>query len=63
MCADLGDWIKRRLKRGIKDQGSAAQDVLDQCEMPVDELRSQWSHQQQSQLSIRAHKLLNNVCS
>jgi hypothetical protein len=63
MRADLGDWIKRRLKRGIKDQGSAAQDVLDQCEMPVDELRSQWSHQQQSQLSIRARKLLNNVCS
>jgi hypothetical protein len=63
MRADLGDWIKRRLKRGIKDQGSAVQDVLDQCEMPVDELRSQWSHQQQSQLSIRARKLLNNVCS
>jgi hypothetical protein len=63
MRTDLGDWIKHRLKRGIKDQGSAAQDVLDQCEMPVDELRSQWSHQQQSQLSIHARKLLNNACS
>lgn len=55
MRADLGDWIKRRLRRGIKEQGSAAQDVLDRCEIPIDELRSQWSHQRHSQLSIRAH--------
>ncbi|KIK34569.1 hypothetical protein CY34DRAFT_26825 [Suillus luteus UH-Slu-Lm8-n1] len=30
MCSDLGDWIKRRLKHGVNDQGSTAQDILDQ---------------------------------
>ncbi|KAG1779248.1 hypothetical protein EV702DRAFT_1214244 [Suillus placidus] len=55
MRIDLGDWIKRRLKRGIKEQGSAAQDALDRCEVPIEELQSEWSKQRQSQLSIRAH--------
>ncbi|KAG2139317.1 hypothetical protein DEU56DRAFT_735682 [Suillus clintonianus] len=55
MKADLGDWIKRRLKRGIKDQGSAALNVLNRCETSVEDLRTQWADQRQSQLSIRAH--------
>ncbi|KAG2751616.1 hypothetical protein P692DRAFT_20774814 [Suillus brevipes Sb2] len=55
MRIDLGDWIKRCLKRGIKEQGSAAQDALDRCEVPIEELQSEWSKQRQSQLSIRAH--------
>ncbi|KAG1777166.1 hypothetical protein EV702DRAFT_1103447 [Suillus placidus] len=55
MRIDLGDWIKRHLKQGIKEQGSAAQDALDQCEVPIEELQSEWSKQRQSQLSIHAH--------
>lgn len=56
MRADLGDWIKCRLRRGIKEQGSAAQGMLGRCEIHVDELQSQWSHQWRSQLSIRARE-------
>ncbi|KAG2737671.1 hypothetical protein P692DRAFT_201672633, partial [Suillus brevipes Sb2] len=55
MRIDLGDWIKRRLRRGIKDQGAVAQETLTKCQIPIEELRSQWLHQQKSQLSIRAH--------
>jgi hypothetical protein len=56
MRADLGDWIRRRLKRGVKDQGTAAQDVLDRCELPADDLQREWSQQRISQLSLRARK-------
>lgn len=56
MQSDLGDWIRRRLKRGVNDQGTAAQEVLDQCELSVDDLESEWSQQRSSQLSVRAHK-------
>ncbi|KAG2115497.1 hypothetical protein DEU56DRAFT_919407 [Suillus clintonianus] len=55
MQSDLGDWIRRRLKRGIHDQGTAAQDVLDRCELSVEDLESEWSQQRSSQLSVRAH--------
>ncbi|KAG1864624.1 hypothetical protein C8R48DRAFT_601821 [Suillus tomentosus] len=55
MKADLGDWIKRRLKRDIKDQASAVLDVINRSETSVDDLRVQWANQRQSQLSIRAH--------
>ncbi|KAG1784984.1 uncharacterized protein HD556DRAFT_1250578 [Suillus plorans] len=56
MRIDLGDWIKRRLRRGIKEQGSAAQDALDRCGVPIEELQSEWLQQRHSQLSIRAHR-------
>ncbi|KAG2739058.1 hypothetical protein P692DRAFT_20756820 [Suillus brevipes Sb2] len=55
MKADLGDWIKRRLKRGIKDQGSVALDAINRCEISVEDLQTQWADQRQAQLSIRAH--------
>lgn len=61
MQIDLGDWIKRRLKRGIKEQGSAAQDALDRCEVPIEELQSEWSKQRQSQLSIRARMFYTDL--
>ncbi|KAG2113956.1 uncharacterized protein F5147DRAFT_770605 [Suillus discolor] len=41
--------------RGIKEQGSAAQDVLDRCGVPIEELQSEWLQQRHSQLSIHAH--------
>jgi hypothetical protein len=56
MRIDLGDWIKRRLRRGIKEQGSAAQDALDRCGVPIEELQSEWLQQRHSQLSIRARR-------
>ncbi|KAF8131913.1 hypothetical protein EV363DRAFT_1449621 [Boletus edulis] len=55
MRMDLGNWIKRRLQRGIHDQGKVASDNLDECGIPVEELRLQWASQKESQLSIRAH--------
>ncbi|KAG1867477.1 hypothetical protein C8R48DRAFT_771969 [Suillus tomentosus] len=55
MKADLGEWIKRRHKRGVKDQGCMALDVINRCETSVEDLRAQWTDQRQSQLSIRAH--------
>ncbi|EGN93353.1 hypothetical protein SERLA73DRAFT_163496 [Serpula lacrymans var. lacrymans S7.3] len=44
MQSELGDWIKRHLKQGIAEQGSAAQAILDECGIPVSELRAQWSN-------------------
>jgi len=56
MRSDLGDWIRRRLKKGIADQGTDAQNIVDACGIEVPELREQWSHQRSTQLSIRARK-------
>ena len=53
MVADLGDWLWRRLKKGIEEQGSAAREVLDQCELGAVELCKQWLDQRSAQLSIR----------
>ncbi|KAG2092828.1 uncharacterized protein F5147DRAFT_821605 [Suillus discolor] len=55
MRTDLGDWIKRRLKRGVGEQGTAAQSMLEECGVPINELCNEWASQRQSQLSIRAH--------
>ena len=54
MVTDLGDWLRRRLKKGIEEQGSAAQEVLNQCELGTVELCKEWSDQRSAQLSIRA---------
>ncbi|KAG1801271.1 hypothetical protein EV424DRAFT_1545449 [Suillus variegatus] len=55
MRADLGDWIRRRLRRGVEDQGTAARKLLEECEVAVSDLRKEWAMQKESQLSIRAH--------
>ncbi|KAG1724201.1 uncharacterized protein EDB91DRAFT_1239990 [Suillus paluster] len=52
MKSDLGDWIKRRLKRGIKDQGSAALDVINRSKTSVEDLQAQWADQQQLQADL-----------
>ncbi|RDB29776.1 hypothetical protein Hypma_013855 [Hypsizygus marmoreus] len=52
---DLGDWIRRRLTKGVHAQGAKAQATLDTCGVPIPELRRQWVMQQESQLSLRAH--------
>lgn len=55
MVSDLSDWLRRWLKKGIQEQSSTAQEVLDQCALNVSELCKQWSDQCSAQLSIQAH--------
>jgi hypothetical protein len=55
---DLGDWIRRRLTKGIEGHTTKAKKTLDECGVPAKELRTEWTSQQASQLSLRAHKLL-----
>ncbi|KAG2156682.1 uncharacterized protein EDB93DRAFT_1238950 [Suillus bovinus] len=55
MRTDLGEWIKRWLKRGVNAQGAAAKDVLNKCGVEIEDLEDQWADQKRSQLSIRAH--------
>jgi len=45
MWRDLGDWLKRRLKKGVDDQGATAQEVLDNCDVSVTEHQKQWDTQ------------------
>ena len=56
MLHDLGAWQKCRLKKGIHEQGNAAQKVIDTCVVLVSDLRSQWAEQRTTQLSVRARK-------
>ncbi|KAG9316189.1 hypothetical protein JVU11DRAFT_2213 [Chiua virens] len=55
MQVDLGDWIKRRLKCGVQEQGGAAEEQVNQSGYSIEELRRQWALQKDSQLSVRAH--------
>jgi len=61
MVADLGDWLWLWLKKGIQEQSSAAQEVLDQCNLDTVELHKLWSDQRSAQLSIRACMLHMNL--
>lgn len=54
MRADLGDWIKRRLQRGVEEQGEAAHRQIDESGCGIEELRDQWASQRASQLTVRA---------
>ncbi|KIN93743.1 hypothetical protein M404DRAFT_170338, partial [Pisolithus tinctorius Marx 270] len=56
MHSDLGDWIRRRLKKGIAEQGSEVQNIISDCGIGIPELRKQWSNQRSAQLLICAHK-------
>ncbi|KIJ58397.1 hypothetical protein HYDPIDRAFT_34233 [Hydnomerulius pinastri MD-312] len=55
MRKELGSWLKRRMRKGVGEQGDAAQEVIASCGVPVAELQSQWKHQRAAQLSVRAH--------
>ncbi|KAI9453747.1 hypothetical protein HD554DRAFT_2199295 [Boletus coccyginus] len=55
MRMDLGDWIKRRLRRGVQDQGKMADNQLEDCPIDIKELEKQWASQKELQLSLRAH--------
>ena len=52
---DLGDWIRRRLKT-IESQAAEAQKKLEECGIPIHELRDQWELQRAAQLSLRARQ-------
>ncbi|KAI6019105.1 hypothetical protein EDC04DRAFT_2869952 [Pisolithus marmoratus] len=45
MWTELGDWIRHCLKKGVCEQGSAAQEVLDNCDVSIMELQEQWVNQ------------------
>jgi hypothetical protein len=52
----LGDWIRRRLRKGVERQGQKAAADLIVRGISEGELRSQWQNQQNAQLSLRARK-------
>lgn len=56
---DLGDWLKRRQKNGIEDQGNKARKIINECGVPEPVLRAQWELQKAAQLSIRARRYSN----
>ena len=58
---DLSDWIKRRLRHGVQEQGKLAQDQIEECGIEVEELESQWASQKKSQLSIQSRKSFDKV--
>ncbi|KIK11721.1 hypothetical protein PISMIDRAFT_101815, partial [Pisolithus microcarpus 441] len=55
MRTELGDWVRCHLKKGVHEQGSAAQEVLDNGGVSIAELKEQWANQRVAQLSIRAY--------
>ena len=63
MQKELGPWLKRSMKKGVGDQGDAAQAVLESCGTSSSELRAQWTVQRTAQLSIRAHMYLRRIFS
>jgi hypothetical protein len=54
---DLGDWIKRRLKKGIHEQGQKAKQILTTVTVSREELRRQWNLQKAAQMSVRSRRL------
>lgn len=61
MKIDLGNWIKRRLRCGVEEQGRTADEQIEDCRIPLDELKAQWASQKELQLSIRARE--SPLCS
>ena len=55
MQDDLGEWIKWRLRHRVQEQGRVAQDWIENCRVPIEELGAQWACQKESELSIQAH--------
>ncbi|KIJ10843.1 hypothetical protein PAXINDRAFT_54566, partial [Paxillus involutus ATCC 200175] len=63
MRKDLGSWLRCRMKKDVSEQSAAAQKVINECEIPIPELQSQWGKQCLAQLSIRAHELKKELDS
>lgn len=50
----LGDWITRRLHKGVERNLQQMSINLRHCNVPAQELREQWNAQRKSQLSTKA---------
>ena len=50
---NLGGWIRGRLKNGVEARDLAADEDLAATQVPLNQLRDQWSEQQTAQLSVR----------
>ena len=53
---DLGDWIRRRLKKGVQEQGQKARQLLNTVNVSDEELRWQWNLQKAAQMSVRSRR-------
>ncbi|KAJ6581867.1 hypothetical protein B0H19DRAFT_1331557 [Mycena capillaripes] len=51
----LGDWVQRQWQKNVTPKHKAAAQVIQQCRIPVAELRHEWEEQKAAQTSIRAH--------
>ncbi|KAJ7080173.1 hypothetical protein B0H15DRAFT_997436, partial [Mycena belliarum] len=51
----LGNWIHRQQRKNVTPKHRAAVATLQDCRVPVQELRVQWEAQKLAQTSIRAH--------
>lgn len=49
----LGSWIRGRLKNGVEARKSSAERELSKIKASINELREQWSHQREAQLSVK----------
>ena len=59
----LGDWLTRRHNRGVHGQGKMARKTLEDCGVPLPELRREWELQCKAQISVRAHEYsVNRLC-
>lgn len=52
----LGDWIQRQRDKNLTTKYQTAIKVIQECRVPVTELRRQWTEQKAAQTLIRARK-------
>jgi hypothetical protein len=52
----LGNWIHRQQRKNMTPKHRAALKTLQECRIPVQELRAEWAAQKAAQTSIRARK-------
>ncbi|OSD07573.1 hypothetical protein PYCCODRAFT_1403249 [Trametes coccinea BRFM310] len=53
--ADLGHWVRNKLKNGVNARELVALRQLEECGITIEELRHQWDLQQIAQLSEKRH--------
>ncbi|KAJ7890404.1 hypothetical protein B0H13DRAFT_2341035 [Mycena leptocephala] len=53
--AGLGNWIHRQQRKNVTPRHRAAMRTLQECRVPVQDLRAEWADQKAAQTSIRAH--------
>ncbi|KAJ7764550.1 hypothetical protein DFH07DRAFT_770409 [Mycena maculata] len=53
--AGLGDWIHRQQRKSVTLKHRTAIRTLQECGVPVRDLRSEWAAQKAAQISLRAH--------